>query len=168
MPLHAYALQGASGVQLTGHTVVEMEGDDEASMAVEQTKNDLGLRLIRSVFYNEPHKVYSADHLSPSSIHWARVVGHVCDMGWGGADPYRIAKLVQAGSQPRGASVIDRRLKGALAWQAEDKTYSMTGKSEGRVMWSPPAPTRQASASSSYESRFDYVFSPPAPLSRPS
>lgn len=130
-----------SGVQVIGKT--EMFSADEASLVVEHIKNDLGLRVIRNVFNSQPHTVHYADHFSPSSMHWARLVGNVTDLGWGGADPYRLAKLVQAGLHPRGASMIDRRLKGALSWQGDDQTYSMTGKSEGRVLWSPPAQTRQ-------------------------
>jgi len=45
----------------------EVEAEDEASLAKELVKNDLGLRLIRYMFLNEPHKVYSGDHFSPSS-----------------------------------------------------------------------------------------------------
>ena len=75
------------------------------------------------------------DQFSTSSMHWARMCGSVHEIGWGGADPARFCKLVQAGRQPGGATWADRAFKGAMAWMCDDMTYRLAS-SEGRVIWS--------------------------------
>ena len=124
---------GGNGLQVTCST--EIDAADEAGFAKESLKSALGLKLIRCMFTREPHKVHSGDRFSPSSMHWARLMGKVDETGWGGADPFRFSKLVQAGAHPGGACYFDRSLKGAFGWQSEDMTYKLTGKNEGRVIW---------------------------------
>ena len=109
--------------------VATTPGDAE----LDAEKNALGLAITTDKLTLGPEKLALGDRFAASAMTWARLTAWSPSMGIAGADPARLNKLVQAGSGISGATGFDR-LKGALAWQADDRTFSLTG-SNGRVVW---------------------------------
>ena len=106
-------------------------------------KDQLGYEVTREKFCY-PERLKLGQKFAQSAMNWARLHAkvHLVGSGWcdpaqphAGADPERLRKLVEAGRTQQGARAFDR-FKGAMAWQASDLTYQLTGKHEGRVIWS--------------------------------